>query len=89
MSADDSLRGAFFDVLIQLAVKSSIVPKCLEVDGIQEIATFPITSGGFGDVWKAKWRSRAVALKTVRIAILLEHGKETVHRVGLCALALS
>ena len=50
MSADDSLRGDFFGVLMQLAVKSSIIPKCLEVDGIQEIAVFPITSGGFGEV---------------------------------------
>lgn len=81
MHADDGYRGQFLDLLLQLAITTSIIPDCLVISGVSDRGEFPMTSGGFGDVWKALWDDRTVALKTLREA---SQDKEKVHRVSSC-----
>ncbi len=77
----DEHRSHLLDTLLQLAVSSGVVPKCLHVRGVSNVAQFPFASGGFGDVWRGEWEDRRVALKTVRAAILISQNDETIHRV--------
>ncbi len=41
MPIDDVNRGAFLDTLLQLAIVSSIIPKCLDIIGIPDRAEDP------------------------------------------------
>lgn len=79
----DEHRSYLLETLLQLAINSGIVPKCLHVRGVNNVAQFPIASGGFGDVWRGEWEDRTVALKTVRAAILVSQNDDTIHRVRL------
>ncbi|KLO15208.1 kinase-like protein [Schizopora paradoxa] len=76
----DEHRRSLLDTLLQLAINSGIVPKCLHVRGVNNVGQFPIASGGFGDVWRGEWEDRTVALKTVRAAILVSQNDDTIHR---------
>ena len=77
MAIYDNQRGSFLDLLLQLAIKSCVVPKCLEVHGIAGLGKYPVESGGFGDIWKAMLGDRSVALKTLRPM----PDQERIHRV--------
>ncbi|KLO15216.1 kinase-like protein [Schizopora paradoxa] len=66
MHLEDNHRGHFLDTLLQLAVQAAIIPKCLVISGVTDRGEFPITTGGFGDVWKAYWSDKTVALKMLR-----------------------
>ena len=82
MAIYDNQRGSFLDLLLQLAIKSCVVPKCLEVHGIANLSKFPIESGGFGDIWRAMLGDRSVALKTLRPM----PDQERIHRVSFLIL---
>lgn len=84
MHADDEHRGHFLDILLQLAIHTATIPKCLVINGVIDRDEFPITTGGFGDVWKASWSDRTVALKTLRPT--QDEGK--IHRVSSYRVAL-
>ncbi|KLO15215.1 kinase-like protein [Schizopora paradoxa] len=66
MHFDDAYRGHFVDVMLQLTVQTAIIPKYLVIRGVTGREEFPITTGGFGVIWKAYWKNKAVALKMLR-----------------------
>lgn len=78
MHVGDEYRGRFLDLLLQLAIDTSIIPECLVINGVTNRDEFPITTGGFGDVWKAYWSDRTVALKTLRAT----QDQVKIHRVS-------
>ena len=52
--------------LIKLSKASGLVPKCLVLEGI-EVDDKPIASGGFGDVYKGRYRGQEMALKVLKV----------------------
>lgn len=54
---------------ITLAISSSSFPQSLYLDGITEKSERPVAVGGFGDVWKARYKNGYVALKVLRLAL--------------------
>ena len=84
MHIEDGHRGQFLDTLLQLAVQAAIIPKCLVISGVTGREEFPITTGGFGDVWKAFWSDKTVALKTLRPT----QDESKIHRVSSHPLIL-
>ncbi len=80
MPVDDEYRGAFLDTLLQLAIVTSVIPRCLDLTGITDRVDEPITTGGFGDVYKARWKDRTVALKRLRETGGIDKSK--LHRVS-------
>ena len=58
------------NLLLDMAIKSNVIPSSLKVQGIYNRSEFPVYPGGFGDVWRAELDGRTVALKTARIGTL-------------------
>lgn len=83
MDENNELRGLLLNVLLQLAIKSHKVPKCLHVTGISKVSPFPVAAGGFGDVWRGEWENRDVALKTVRYLQTQSQSDKTIHGVRI------
>ena len=50
--------------LIRLSKASGCVPECLVLKGIQ-VDGDPVARGGFGDVYKGRFRNQEIALKVL------------------------
>lgn len=61
----DSLKALYMGAIITLARKSGLYPQCLHLEGVT-IATRPVASGTFGDIYKGEVRGHAVAVKVFR-----------------------
>lgn len=80
MRINDEHRGLFLDCMLELAVHAEIIPKYLVISGVTDREEFPITSGGFGIIWKGRWNNKIVALKMLRQSPTLDERK--MHRVS-------
>ncbi|KAK1229311.1 hypothetical protein PQX77_007629 [Marasmius sp. AFHP31] len=62
------LRPTIFTTMLHLSKRSGLHPACLSIQNVKKIGKRPITSGGFGDVWKGTIgdSSELVCLKVVR-----------------------
>ncbi|KAI5118348.1 hypothetical protein M0805_009151 [Coniferiporia weirii] len=61
----------FLDTMIALATKTGTIPRVLFIDSPTGRSKHPVGAGGFGDVWRANWKGKPVALKSVRHSLLL------------------
>ena len=52
--------------LITLSKASGLVPECLILKGI-EVEEDPVAGGGFGDVYKGRFRTQDIALKVLKV----------------------
>ncbi|KAG6916394.1 hypothetical protein DXG01_007021 [Tephrocybe rancida] len=64
---DSQLRKDFIVALQRISTHSGLYPACYELDGIRQIGHYPVTAGGFADIYKGKLRSQVVCLKTIRL----------------------
>ncbi|KAJ8083240.1 hypothetical protein PM082_009112 [Marasmius tenuissimus] len=55
--------------MLRLSKNSGLHPTCLSIQNVKKIGDFPITAGGFGDVWKGTIgdSSELVCLKVVKV----------------------
>ncbi|KAJ7148694.1 kinase-like domain-containing protein, partial [Mycena crocata] len=53
-------------LIVKLSFACSKLPSSLSIEGIEQICPQPVASGGFGDIYKAVYRSKDVALKQIR-----------------------
>ncbi|KAK1219128.1 Rho guanine nucleotide exchange factor [Marasmius sp. AFHP31] len=59
-------RSTIFKVMLNLSKKSEMYPKCLKINNVERLGSYPVAMGGFGDVWKGKIGDEIVGLKVVR-----------------------
>ena len=78
-------RADGIGLLLDLAIKSNIIPSFLEVQGVHNRSDFPLFAGGFGDVWRANLGDKVVALKTPRVGAL---GAAKIHKVHVLFLEM-
>ncbi|KAG6907250.1 hypothetical protein DXG01_009703 [Tephrocybe rancida] len=64
---DNHLRKDLIVALQRISTRSGLYPACYELDGIQQIGQYPVTAGGFADIYKGKLRAQVVCLKTIRL----------------------
>lgn len=76
----DPNRTVYLKFLLDLAIRSRVTPRTLDIDGITDRSEYPIFCGGFGDVWRASWKGRQVALKTPKLGMLVTNPERT-HKV--------
>ncbi|TDL18692.1 kinase-like protein [Rickenella mellea] len=67
---------------MDVAIHSHVFPRILTLDDITDRSEHPLYAGGFGDVWRASWRGRSVALKSPRLTLVVNDA-ERAHR-NLC-----
>ncbi|TDL18694.1 kinase-like protein [Rickenella mellea] len=75
-------RGHFMKILMDVAIHSHVFPRILTLDDITDRSEHPLYAGGFGDVWRASWRGRSVALKSPRLTLAMNDA-EKAHK-NLC-----
>ena len=67
LPSSEELFALCWSRLLELAVESRNIPSSLQVDDITERSPLPQYDGGYGDVYKAKWRGQEVAIKVSRV----------------------
>ncbi|KAK1230419.1 Protein kinase of the Mitotic Exit Network [Marasmius sp. AFHP31] len=63
-------RSTIFKVMLRLSKKSGMYPKCLKINNIERLGSYPVAGGGFGDVWKGKIANEIVGLKVVKVYLV-------------------
>ena len=66
VSIDPQYKPRHVKALIKLSRLSGMVPECLVLKGIEVIGD-AVASGGFGDVYKAKYQRKEIALKVLKV----------------------
>ncbi|THU93879.1 kinase-like protein, partial [Dendrothele bispora CBS 962.96] len=56
-----------FTAMIRLSKKSSLYPSCLAMKDVQKIGDYPITAGGFGEIWRCSIGGQIGCLKMVKV----------------------
>lgn len=59
-------KTTFVTALTRLSIKSSLYPSSLLLKGVEREA-FACADGGFGDVYKGKFRDQPVCIKIMRV----------------------
>ncbi|KXN89024.1 Ribosomal protein S6 kinase alpha-3 [Leucoagaricus sp. SymC.cos] len=65
-SQNDKGKKRVLDLLCALAKAAQVFPKCYEVSGVQLVLGTPEYSGGYGDIYKGKYRGHSVGIKVPR-----------------------
>ncbi|KAJ8077647.1 Rho guanine nucleotide exchange factor [Marasmius tenuissimus] len=60
-------KSTIFKVMLRLSKKSGMYPKCLKINNVEKMGSYPVAGGGFGDVWKGKIATEIVCLKVVKV----------------------
>ncbi|KAK1215505.1 Rho guanine nucleotide exchange factor [Marasmius sp. AFHP31] len=60
-------KSAIFKVMLRLSKKSGMYPRCLKINNVEKMGSYPVAGGGFGDVWKGRVANEIVCLKVVKI----------------------
>jgi serine/threonine protein kinase len=64
-----SSRRLHVAALIRLSKASGLYPKCLLLTGIEFVGDCAIDGGGFGDVWKGRFRDHFIAMKILKVYV--------------------
>ncbi|KAF9257434.1 kinase-like protein [Marasmius fiardii PR-910] len=56
--------------MLRLSKRSGLCPQCLMVKNVKRLGDFPVSGGGFGDVWKGKIGEQVVCLKVVKVYLV-------------------
>lgn len=73
-------RQNAYKLLVKLSENCGMLPPALSISGITDCGREPINGGGFADIFRAKIRGEAVALKRLR-HFQVHQDREVVHRV--------
>ncbi|KAK1215506.1 Protein kinase of the Mitotic Exit Network [Marasmius sp. AFHP31] len=63
-------RSTIFKLMLRLSKKSGMYPKCLKINNVERLGSYPVAGGGFGDVWKGKIANEIVGLKVVKVYLV-------------------
>jgi hypothetical protein len=80
------LKDSVHPVMIQLSTTSIAVPRRLVLQNVQFIGSKPITSGGFGDIYRGSYGKLDVCVKVPKLAETSDRGRERERMLGVCVL---
>ncbi|THU88759.1 kinase-like protein, partial [Dendrothele bispora CBS 962.96] len=66
-ASDPKVRSNIFSAMIRLSKTSGLYPTCLVLNGVNKIGEHPVSSGGFGEIWKGSIGEQLACLKVVRV----------------------
>ncbi|THU88187.1 kinase-like protein [Dendrothele bispora CBS 962.96] len=61
------LRSKILHAMLRLSDKSGLYPNCLALDNDIKVGNYPLTAGGFGEIWKGLIGGQMACLKVVKI----------------------
>ncbi|KAJ8077655.1 Rho guanine nucleotide exchange factor [Marasmius tenuissimus] len=61
------LRSTMHVAVLHLSRQSEMYPKCPRINNVEKLGSYPVASGGFGDVWKGRIADEIVCLKVVKV----------------------
>jgi hypothetical protein len=61
-----TLKRRYVTLLVKLSEASALYPQCLVLKDVEKPG-FPAVQGGFGEVYRGRFRGRGVAIKVLRI----------------------
>ncbi|KAF7377829.1 hypothetical protein MSAN_00206400 [Mycena sanguinolenta] len=67
-------------LIIQLSEVSDLLPSSMTIRGVDNISSSPLAGGNFGDIYKAKYEGKVVALKRLRLFEAESEGSIRIHR---------
>ncbi|KAG6871664.1 hypothetical protein C0995_001673 [Termitomyces sp. Mi166 len=57
---DSRIRKDFIVALQRISTKTRLYPTCYELEGVEQIGQYPVSAGGFADIYKASLPCRAL-----------------------------
>jgi predicted unusual protein kinase regulating ubiquinone biosynthesis (AarF/ABC1/UbiB family) len=69
---DPRKRKRYSRTLSRLCGNSGILPTSHIITGVETGSDHPVAHGGFGEVWKGRYKNRIVAIKVMRPVALKE-----------------
>lgn len=64
---DTNYKRHHLKALMKLSKASELYPKCMVLNGVKLEGNCAVAGGGFGEVWKARFNNRLIAVKMLRI----------------------
>lgn len=60
-------KSLWVNALIKLARKTSLYPECMVLKGVKLTGVSAVDGGSYGDVWKAKFEGKDMAVKVLKV----------------------
>ena len=60
-------KSLWVNALIKLARKTSLYPECMVLKGVKLAGVSAVDGGSYGDVWKAKFEGKDIAVKVLKV----------------------
>ncbi|KAG6898881.1 hypothetical protein C0993_003246 [Termitomyces sp. T159_Od127] len=64
---DSKFRRELIVAMQTISTKSGLHPTCYELKGVEQTSQYPVTAGGFADIYRGRFKGKAVCLKTLRL----------------------
>ncbi|KAF9257429.1 kinase-like protein [Marasmius fiardii PR-910] len=66
------LRSSILKTMLHLSRRSGLYPQCFIISNVKKLGAYPVSGGGFGDVWKGTIGDQIVCLKVVKVYLVSE-----------------